>query len=355
MNKYLLALNGIESLKPSVIGKIERAFPDLSNFFQLKIKELRQIGFSQAQAKSISTFDFDTLDYTMSWPDNKTSFILDWHHPKYPNLLKHINEPPPILFAKGNLEYLNSPALAIIGSRKPSPYGIKNAQEFSQKLSQSLVIVSGLAQGIDGHAHRSCIKANGHTIAVVANGIDRVYPRIHHKLADMIIDNGLILSEFPLNTPPLPRQFPRRNRIISGLCLGTLIIEASIKSGSMLTANHAIEQNRDVFSIPGSINNPLARGCHYLIKQGAILVSNYEDILNELSINYQQLQKHQKKLGDRLATHHQKLVSCVGYELTTLEEIQTVSGLAIDTLLSQLVELELLGKIQAIPGGYMRC
>jgi DNA processing protein len=355
MNRYLLALNGIEQLKPQLIKAIENSWPDLSEFFRLNTEDLINLGFSFVQANAITKIDLKTLDKTIEWQNNTTKYILDWHSPHYPHILKQISNPPPILFAHGKLKTLNSDAIAIVGTRKPTMTGIKNTQLFSKLLSDYLTIVSGLALGIDGHAHNACLNAEGSTIAILACGIDQVYPRRHQYIANKIVDNGLILSEFPFNTPPLPRQFPRRNRIISGLCLGTLITEAAIRSGSLITANYALEQNREVFAIPGAINNKFAAGGNLLIKQGAHLVTRVEDILEGLSINYQQSKKHKKKMENRLATDYEKLVKCVGYELTTLDDIKKTCGLSVDTILSQLVELELLGMIQAVPGGYMRC
>ncbi len=203
---------------------------------------------------------------------------------EYPDLLKRISDPPPLLYVHGKLSLLKDPQIAIVGSRNPTQGGTNNAFEFAKHLGQTgFCITSGLALGIDGAAHDGALEANAPTIAVIATGIDRVYPAKHREMAHKIADNGAIVTEFPIGTQPKSGNFPRRNRIISGLSYGTLVVEAAQKSGSLITARLAMEQNREVFAIPGSIHNPLARGCHLLIKQGVKLVETAQDILEEMA------------------------------------------------------------------------
>ena len=203
----------------------------------------------------------------------------------YPKALLEISDPPAMLYAKGDLSTLNLPSIAIVGSRNASTQGEKNAENFAQALAESgLCIVSGMALGIDGAAHRGALKANqGRTIAVVGTGLDIVYPSKHRDLAHQIASQGLMLSEFAIGTPSRPENFPQRNRIISGLSLGCLVVEANIHSGSLVTAKFATEQGREVFAIPGSIHSPVSKGCHLLIKQGAKLVDTTKDITDELA------------------------------------------------------------------------
>jgi len=210
-----------------------------------------------------------------------------------------------------------------------------------------------LALGIDAQAHIGCLEAGGQTIAVLGTGIDCIYPRRHLKLAEQIPQNGLLLSEFPLNSPPIAGHFPRRNRIISGLSLCTLVIEAAIKSGSLITAKMALEQNRDVLAIPGSIHNPLARGCHYLLQQGAKLVTSAKDVLDELRIEHHQITNDKPLFS--LASGNENLVKFIGFEMTSVDQIIIRSGFSVEQVTGELAELELLGTIMSVPGGYMRC
>lgn len=210
--------------------------------------------------------------------------ILTWDDPDYPTCLKCTDTPPPILFVNGQVSCLNDPQIAIVGSRTPTANGKQLAYEFAYHLAQTgLCITSGLALGVDGESHRGALAANAPTIAVTATGLDRVYPATHRDLAHQIAKHGALVSEFPIGIEARSQNFPRRNRIISGLSVGTLVVEAALNSGSLLTAEHALEQGREVFAIPDSIHNPLAKGCHYLIRQGAKLVEHADHILEEIA------------------------------------------------------------------------
>uniref|UniRef100_UPI0026018B7C DNA-processing protein DprA n=1 Tax=uncultured Legionella sp. TaxID=210934 RepID=UPI0026018B7C len=252
------------------------------------------------------------------------------------------------------LSALEQPLLAVVGSRNPSITGCENAKNFAKELStHGVTIVSGLALGIDGQAHMGCVEAGGKTIAVLGTGINCIYPRRHSKLAAQIPQNGLLISEFPLNSPPIAGHFPRRNRIISGLSLCTLVIESAIKSGSLITAKMALEQNRDVLAIPGSIHNPLARGCHHLLQQGAKLVTSVTDILEELRIDSSHLTVDKPIIS--LASGNENLVKFIGFELTSIDQIIVRSGYTIEQVTGELAELELQGTVRTVPGGYIRC
>ena len=241
----------------------------------------------------------------------------------------------------------------MVGTRKPSIMGSETAWRFAFELAgKNITIVSGLALGIDAQAHSGCLAAGGKTIAVMGTGIDCIYPRRHVQLADKIGENGLLLSELPLQSPPIAGHFPRRNRIISGLSLSTLVVEAAVRSGSLITARLACEQNRDVLAIPGSIYNPQARGCHHLLQQGAKLVTTSNDVLDELGIDYT---KVVPEFVNTLASENKNLVKCIGFEVTTVDQIITRSGLNVEKVVCNLAELELQGVVKAIPGGYMRC
>lgn len=268
--------------------------------------------------------------------------------PHYPPLLLQTADPPLILFAQGRLDCLASDAVAIVGSRHPTPQGRDNAREFASAFScTGLCVVSGLALGIDGAAHEGALTGSGSTIAVVGTGLDRVYPPQHHALAHRITEQGLLLSEFPLGTPPLPANFPMRNRIIAGLSLGTLVAEAAVRSGSLITARLAAEMGREVFAIPGSIHSPQSRGCHALIKVGAKLVEAAQDVMEELRRDIAQL----PATTTSAPSDAQPLLEALGYDPCTLDSLAARTGWPLATLGAQLLELELQGHVARLPGG----
>lgn len=358
MNQYyLLALAHIPTLLPATALKLQQYWPDLSELFSLSQSQLIEAGLKAKQANMIANFNFEPVDKTLAFCKEQGHFIITFNDDDYPALLKEIANPPLVLYASGNPKLLNKPGLAIVGSRNPTSMGKHHAFEFAKEIATNgLCITSGLAIGIDSACHQGALEAGGETIAVMATGIDEVYPRRNHKLAENIKRNGLLITEFPIKSPPQPRQFPRRNRIISGLSLGTLVVEAAIKSGSLITARRAIEQNREVFAMPGSINNPMTQGCHLLLQQGAKLVTKCDDILTELVASYESASsKLANKSQFSLANNLQNLVEFVNYEVTSVNNIAANSGLEVSSLLSQLVELELHGLIKTVPGGYVRC
>lgn len=255
-----------------------------------------------------------------------------------------------MLYAKGNLALLNQASIAIVGSRNASVQGEKNAEAFAQGLCDyGLCIVSGLALGIDGAAHRGALKAKGATIAVVGTGLDIVYPAKHRDLAHQIVEHGLAISEFALGTPSKPQNFPKRNRIISGLSLGCLVVEANLQSGSQITARLSAEQGREVFAIPGSIHSPMSKGCHQLIKQGAKLVDSLQDIIEELDLNKCETEQTHETNN---ATHTSNpLLMLMGYEQISLENLVHLSGLTVSEVSSMLMILELEGSVASLAGG----
>ena len=352
---FLLALNRMNKVGPRTVRKLLQRWPDLKELFRLSKPDMQAAGLPSVLAQTITEFDLDRIQEDLAWQNAASNHhLLTWNSPDYPELLKEISDPPIILYAKGQLSAFDNPRLAVVGSRNPSVTGNENARSFAKALaSYGITIVSGLALGIDGQAHTGCIEANGTTIAVLGTGIDCIYPRRHTKLAEQITQNGLILSEFPLNSPPIAGHFPRRNRIISGLSLCILVVEAAIRSGSLITAKMALEQNRDVLAIPGSIHNPLARGCHYLLQQGAKLVTSVTDVLEELRIESQQLTADKSFFS--LASGNENLVKFIGFEMTSIDQIIVRSGYTVEQVTGELAELELQGAIKAVPGGYIRC
>lgn len=298
-----------------------------------------------------------TLDQMLNWEQSTNHHLITLADTNYPTMLKHIADPPMVLFVKGNIELLKSTYhFAVVGSRRASSQGLKNSFDFSYALAQQgLSIVSGMAYGIDAQAHYAALKANAPTIAVLGTGIDKIYPKRNEKLAIALGHHGLLISEYPLGTPPHAYNFPKRNRIISGMSLGVLIIEASLRSGSLITANLALEQGRDVFAIPGNIHNHQSKGCLSLIKSGAKLVENINDIIEEFDLKMApKPSKSVNFLTKGLENHLQNLVKCVGNEFTSVHDIMLKSKLLPQQLSCYLVDLELKGIIKSLPGGYMR-
>jgi len=320
----------------------------------------------------------------LAWLDAQADAqLLMLEDANYPALLRQIAKPPPLLFARGDITCIDLPQIAIVGSRNPTAGGVENARRFAQYLTANgFTITSGLALGIDAAAHEGALLAQGKTLAVMATGIDKIYPAGHTDLAQRIIaGGGLLLSEFPLGTSAQASHFPQRNRIISGLSWGVLVVEAAVQSGSLITAKAATQQNREVFAIPGSIHNPLARGCHQLLRQGATLVEKGQDIVDQLSgmLQYQRdmlLQVNSRqdeqryaeiisnefgkmatqspKDSDSLSPADQKLLAAMGYDPITIDELIERTQSPVGSLMAQLVGLELKGFVRVAGAEYQR-
>lgn len=291
-----------------------------------------------------------TLEWLQAGDDRRVATLGD---AAYPAALLDIEDPPLMLYMLGTLagQPPAAPHIAIVGSRNPTPQGETNARQFAKAFGGAgLCVVSGLALGIDGAAHDGALLGGGQTIAVVGTGLDRVYPKKHLALAHRIAQQGMIVSEFPLGTPPLAANFPRRNRIISGLSRGTLVVEAALQSGSLITARLAAEQGKEVFAIPGSIHSPQSRGCHALIKQGAKLVEVAQDVLEELNLSI----APRASSGDDAAAGPDAgdpLVAALGFDPVSLDALQARTGLDTARLQASLLELELCGQVVRLPGG----
>ncbi len=303
--------------------------------------------------------DWQAADDALVWARAKDCELVPFYSPFYPPLLRHIQAPPPLLYARGNVALLSAAQLAVVGSRKAS----SAARQFAHALSSDLVgagfaVTSGLAIGIDAAAHRGALAAGGGTIAVLGNGIDRIYPRNHSELFESISADGLLVSEFPLGAPPKPHHFPRRNRLISGLSLGTVVVEASERSGSMATALHAANQGREVFAVPGDVRNPLSRGCHKLLKDGAKLTESADDVLDELqflpllrraSLPMQKTEPRMSLPSDAL-----KLLEHCGWAPFSADELTRWSRCDAKGVAAQLIHLEVAGYIEATVDGRFR-
>jgi DNA processing protein len=292
------------------------------------------------------------FDAALTWADGPQRLILTPEDSRYPPLLLETPDPPPVLYAAGRSDLLQRSAVAVVGSRNATAQGMRNAEAFARSLSDAGVcVVSGLALGIDTAAHRGSLSGAGSSIAVLGSGIDVIYPRRNADLFEQLAATGLVLSEFPLATPPLAQHFPRRNRIISGLSRGCLIVEAALASGSLVTARIAVDLGRDVFAVPGSIHSPLAKGCHYLIKQGAKLVESAQDVLDELGLG-----AHPAISGlvqqPNAEPDVAKVLDALGHDPCDLDTLAARSQLTIDRLLALLMQLEIEGRVALTRGAY---
>lgn len=303
------------------------------------------------------------VEESLAWGEESNQAWLLLGDKDYPKTLAEISEPPIVLGVRGSIELLSDPQIAIVGSRHASKQGMETAKDFAKHLSQKgLAITSGLALGIDTAAHQGALEGIGKTVAVVATGLDRIYPAANQVLGHQIAEEGAMISEFPLGTKPLNYNFPRRNRIISGLSLGTLVVEAALKSGSLITARTALEQDREVFAVPGSIHNPQAKGCHQLIKQGAKLVESGQDVLEELSTNLQstlnlfdiQSAVDKKPIPQVKNQSQGKLLEWIGYDAIGLDELVVLSKMPVSSLQGELMLLELSGEIEALSAARWR-
>lgn len=307
----------------------------------------------KAAALLFDTDNSAAVAAALAWVDAAAGrHIVTLADPDYPPALLEIPDPPSVLYVRGRLELLRRPALAIVGSRNPTPQGVQNAERFAAAFADAgLCIASGLALGIDAAAHRGALAANGDTVAFIGTGIDRIYPARNRELALEIGDRGAIVSEFPLGTPVMAANFPRRNRLISGFARGVLVVEAAVESGSLITARLAAEQGREVFAIPGSIHSPQARGCHKLIKQGAKLVETAQDVLEELRWAAPAGGAAAPSTDAEAAPDAPQLLDLLGHDPCALDELAARSGLTAEALSVMLLHLELDGRVASLPGG----
>jgi DNA processing protein len=292
----------------------------------------------------------DGLDVVSSWLDDPVNCVVTLADAHYPQALLQIPDPPPLLYVKGLVALIDHPALAIVGSRNATSQGVATAESFAKALSDSgLTIVSGLALGIDAAAHRGGLAGRARSVAVVGTGLDVVYPARNRTLAHALAAHGALVSEFALGTPPLGSNFPRRNRLLSGLARGCLVVEAAPQSGSLITARFANEQGREVFAVPGSIHSPLSRGCHLLIKQGAKLVESAQDVLEELGLPGPAAGS--SSAGSLVHASTQTLLDHLGFDPCDIDTLATRSGLGTAAISSMLTQLEIEGLVAVLPGG----
>jgi len=351
----LLLLSQIDGLGARRLYRLIAQFGSAANVLSTSQQQLREFGLSEVVCDAIKQVDIQSIATLLEWEKaDSRHHIIDFSSAYYPKLLQESVEPPPILYIKGQLDLLQCPQVAMVGSRSPSPGGRQAAFELAQALAENgIVVTSGLASGIDGDSHRGCLHAGKPTIAVCGTGVDRVFPAAHRELAHEIAERGALVSEHIPTQKGQSYQFSRRNRIIAGLSLATLVVEAAERSGSLITARYAMECNREVMAVPGSIYNAKTRGCHQLIKQGAKLVENVEDILAELPLAATGLSPETESrptLSDDMAA----LLKHIDYETTPLDVICERSKLTVPEATNKLLTLELEGWITNTAGGFIR-
>ena len=336
-------------------GLPEHVFSAGFSALQKCVPEKLALTLSASPSESIAA----QIDLTLAWARQPGNHVLTLADQDYPQSLLSIADPPALLYVKGRTELLSRPSVAIVGSRSATQQGLQNAARFAQALSHAgLTVVSGLALGIDGSAHEGALSTNptqGSTVAITGTGLDLVYPAKHRALAHRIAVDGCLVSEYPLSTPAMAANFPRRNRLISGLSQGVLVVEAALQSGSLITAKSALEQGREVFAIPGSIHSPLAKGCHQLIRQGAKLVESAQDILEELRWQLPAASDHRvnaPETAERSET--EALLDAAGYDPVSVDELAERTRLPLMAIHAGLLALEMQGHIEMLAGGMVR-
>ncbi len=354
-----LRLVRVPGMHADTLAALLSQFGSVTAIVTANATELAQAGLTPNAIERLEKLDAAQLNIDRRWTTAAGNAFIPWGSSDYPPLLTQLRGAPMGLFVRGRVSALSELQLAIVGARNPTTIGRETAEAFAAHLAGcGLAITSGLAAGIDAAAHRGALRAQGITVAVCATGLDTVYPSDHRALAEAICERGALVSEFPPNTPPLKYHFPRRNRLISGLSLGTLVVEAAIHSGSLITAKFAADQGREVFAIPGSIHNPLARGCHQLLRQGAKLVESAADILAELGPLAASARDLRVATGPErtensvplLDKDYKILLDALGFEPKCVDQLVARTGFKAEEVASMLLILELDGHIESNPG-----
>lgn len=344
-----LSLDLISGLGPEAARRLLTEFGSPAAVLSAPIAGVVPLAGRKAAQAISNGVDRSRLQSALEWLKEECNHLLTIADDDYPRALFEIADPPLVLYLKGRRSLLSAPGFAVVGSRNATPGGVQTAEAFARALSDAgLTIISGMAMGIDAAAHRGGLSGRSSSIAIVGTGLDLVYPARNKLLAHQLASDGLIVSEFALGTPALANNFPRRNRIISGLARGVLVVEAALASGSLITARMAAEQGRDVFAIPGSIHSPFSKGCHQLIKQGAKLVDDAGDILQELDL--QTIAPEASAKADA-AGPEDPLLEAMGFDPVTIDSLLTRMTLSADAVIARLTELELDGAIASLPGG----
>ena len=372
-----LALSHVNKLGPVRIHSLLEVFKTPTAVFDAGRSGWQNAGLSEKMMEYLSAPDWGKVDADLKWVEQDNANIITLDDDRYPPMLKNIADAPPILYTLGEAGILKLPQLAIVGSRNPTHAGKDVAHDFAAYLtSMGMTVTSGMALGIDTAAHQGAldsmakgVSGHGFTVAVTGTGLDRVYPAKNRDIAHKIAENGVIVSEYAPGTPPLPGNFPRRNRIISGLSMGVLVVEAALQSGSLITARLATEQGREVFAVPGSIHHSLAKGCHALIREGAKLVETAQHIFEELrgftgildDCDSRNQNSEPKAISEDkedentlidVDDEYKQVLKCIDFEPTSVDKVVQRSGLTADAVCSMLLVLELQGYVTALSGGY---
>ncbi|MFB0566351.1 MAG: DNA-processing protein DprA [Candidatus Aminicenantaceae bacterium] len=357
--KYWVAFNLVLASNLKSAKKIFEHFPSIRNIFEAGERELIALGLKEDEARRIvSPKIIDHASRVIEKLERKNYTLLTLEDKSYPNYLREIFDPPFVLYCAGKLDVLEEPSVSIVGARRPTPYGKAVTERLAEDLaSRGVVIVSGMARGIDSMAHWGALK-RGKTVAVLGSGLEDVYPRENYSLLKKITERGAVISEFPLDTPPLGFHFPIRNRIISGLSMAVIVVEAAKKSGSLISARLALEQNREVMAVPGNVTSDLSQGTNWLIKTGAKLVENWEDVAEELPSPFRERifsQRGEKERPPSLNAQEKKVFECLKEDtLTHIDELVEKTVFSISELLSILLTMELKGIVSQSPGKYFQ-
>ncbi len=360
-----MALSLVTGIGPQRFQTLLNCFGTPAAVWAASARDWQQAGMPATVVAALATYPQAAVERLFTWAESPQNHLLLWNDAAYPPLLRELPDKPPVLFVCGDVDCLQQPQMAIVGTRQPTAYGRRHGQQFATQLAQAgLVITSGLAKGIDTAAHQGALAGGGKTIAVMGTGLDRVYPAENRNLAHRIAENGALLSEFPLGVAAHSENFPRRNRLISGMSLGVLVVEAALRSGSLISARLAVEQNREVFALPGSIDSEQSRGCHALIRQGAKLVETVDDVLDELGPLAQAAMQLAQPPGaaptsatafpplpDDLDDDQRNLLKNLEKFPQSAEELAILCGLTIPGVSGILLALELRGVVVAQPGG----
>ncbi|MBN9127470.1 MAG: DNA-processing protein DprA [Nitrosospira sp.] len=347
-----LALSMIDGLGDESIRKLLGAFDSPAEILSAPAAELERVIKRKAAASLVRGADAEQVAAALKWLENPANSIVTLADADYPPLLLNIADPPPLLYLKGRRELLTFPMLAIVGSRNATPQGLANAEAFAEAASNAgFCVVSGMALGVDAAAHGGGLRGTAASIGVVGTGLDIVYPGRNRSLAHLLAEHGALISEFPLGTPAIGSNFPRRNRIISGMSRGCLVVEAALESGSLITARQALEEGRDVFAVPGSIHSPFSKGCHALIKQGAKLVEAIEDILDEFGYECPARSIRASDGAKEPVVQESVLLNHLGHDISDIDALCAGTGLTVETVSAMLLSLELDGVIASLPGG----
>lgn len=354
LDEELIKLSLIPSIGPKTFFKLMDYFGTVQKIFESDRQTFKyELRMKDKVIDSIYKYKNADINPYINKLNVNNIKLITYYDDKYPETLKNIPDPPPVLYVKGNEDILNEMGISVVGSRYCTYYGRQMSQEFSARLSEmGFTIISGMARGIDSQAHRGAISINGKTIAVLGSGLDVIYPKENRTLYEEITKKGAVISEFPLGTQPFKQNFPQRNRIISGLGIGVLVVEAGVKSGSLITASLALEQGKEVFAIPGNINNKTSKGTNKLIKDGAKIVTTLDDILEEYEMRNDLKEKIEDQRVKNLSKKLIKVLNYVNNEPTNINMIANASGIRMHELIPMMNSLVLTGYIKELPGKF---